>query len=32
MPAIYPPEGPGLPPESISPPQKAQIIAFLQHL
>ena len=32
LPPIYPPEGPGLPPESLSPQQKAQLLAFLQLL
>lgn len=32
LPPIYPPEGPGLPPESFSPAQKAQLFAFLQLL
>lgn len=32
LPPIYPPEGPGLPPESLSPAQKAQLLAFLQLL
>jgi cytochrome c peroxidase len=32
LPAIYPPEGPGLPPESLTPAQKAQLLAFLQQL
>jgi hypothetical protein len=32
LPAIYPPEGPGLPPESITPVQKRQLLAFLQLL
>ncbi len=31
-PLIYPPEGPGLPPESMTPTEKAQVIAFLQKL
>jgi hypothetical protein len=29
LPLIYPPEGPGLPPESISAQQKADLLAFL---
>jgi hypothetical protein len=32
LPAVFPPEGPGLPPESLSPTQKAQLFAFLQQL
>jgi cytochrome c peroxidase len=32
LPPVFPPEGPGLPPESLSPTQKAQLFAFLQHL
>ncbi len=32
LPPIYPPEGPGLPPESLTPEQKTQLIAFLQLL
>lgn len=32
LPPIFPPEGPGLPPEAMSPTQKAQLVAFLQHL
>jgi mono/diheme cytochrome c family protein len=32
MPPIFPPEGPGLPPESMTPTQKAQLFAFLQLL
>jgi cytochrome c peroxidase len=32
LPAIFPPEGPGLPPESLTPTQKAQLFAFLQLL
>jgi cytochrome c peroxidase len=32
LPPIYPPEGPGLPPESLTPGQKAQLVAFLQYL
>ena len=32
MPPIFPPEGPGLPPESMTPIQKAQLLAFLQLL
>jgi hypothetical protein len=30
LPPIFPPEGPGLPPESLTPAQKAQLFAFLQ--
>lgn len=30
LPAIYPPEGPGLPPESLTTIQKTQLLAFLQ--
>src|SRR5262249_27223344 len=32
LPPIFPPEGPGLPPESLTPTQKAQLLAFLQQL
>jgi hypothetical protein len=32
LPPIFPPEGPGLPPESLTPQQKAQLFAFLQLL
>jgi cytochrome c peroxidase len=32
LPPIFPPEGPGLPPESLTPTQKAQLFAFLQLL
>lgn len=32
LPPIFPPEGPGLPPESLTPAQKAQLFAFLQLL
>jgi cytochrome c peroxidase len=32
LPYQFPPEGPGLPPESLSPAQKAQLFAFLQLL
>jgi len=32
LPPIFPPEGPGLPPESLTPTQKAQLFAFLQVL
>ena len=32
LPPIYPPEGPGLPPESLTPTEKAQLFAFLQKL
>jgi hypothetical protein len=32
LPAVFPPEGPGLPPESQTPAQKAQLLAFLQLL
>ena len=32
LPPIYPPEGPGLPPESLSPAQKTQLLAFLELL
>ena len=32
LPPIFPPEGPGLPPESLTPTQKAQLLAFLQLL
>jgi cytochrome c peroxidase len=32
LPPIFPPEGPGLPPESLTPSQKAQLLAFLQLL
>jgi mono/diheme cytochrome c family protein len=32
LPPIFPPEGPGLPPESLSPAEKAQLLAFLQLL
>jgi hypothetical protein len=32
LPPVFPPEGPGLPPESISPTQKQQLLAFLQLL
>lgn len=32
LPPIFPPEGPGLPPESLTPTQKAQLFAFLQKL
>ena len=32
VPYAFPPEGPGLPPESISPEQKTQLLAFLQQL
>jgi cytochrome c peroxidase len=32
LPYAFPPEGPGLPPESLSPTQKAQLFAFLQLL
>jgi cytochrome c peroxidase len=32
LPPIFPPEGPGLPPEALSPTQKAQLLAFLQFL
>jgi cytochrome c peroxidase len=32
LPPILPPEGPGLPPEALSPTQKAQIIAYLKQL
>jgi cytochrome c peroxidase len=30
LPPIFPPEGPGLPPESITPTQKRQLLAYLQ--
>jgi len=29
LPAVFAPEGPGLPPESLSPTQKTQLMAFL---
>src|SRR5262249_9226037 len=29
LPAVFPPEGPGLPPEVFSPAQKADLLAFL---
>jgi cytochrome c peroxidase len=32
LPGTLPPEGPGLPPEALSPEQKTQIIAFLEQL
>jgi cytochrome c peroxidase len=32
LPPVFPPEGPGLPPESLSTTQKAQLFAFLQLL
>jgi cytochrome c peroxidase len=32
LPPIFAPEGPGLPPESLTPTQKAQLFAFLQQL
>jgi cytochrome c peroxidase len=32
MPAVYPPEGPGLPPESIDPEDKVALLAFLAKL
>jgi cytochrome c peroxidase len=32
LPPVFMPEGPGLPPESLSPAQKAQLFAFLQLL
>jgi cytochrome c peroxidase len=32
LPPVFMPEGPGLPPESLSPTQKAQLFAFLQLL
>jgi cytochrome c peroxidase len=32
LPASFPPEGPGLPPESLTPTQKAQLVAFLQEI
>jgi cytochrome c peroxidase len=32
LPAVFPPEGPGLPPESIDPTQKRQLLAFLRLL
>jgi cytochrome c peroxidase len=32
LPPSFPPEGPGLPPESLTPTQKAQLFAFLQLL
>jgi cytochrome c peroxidase len=32
LPPVFPPEGPGLPPESLTPTQKAQLFAFLQLL
>jgi cytochrome c peroxidase len=32
LPPIFPPEGPGLPPESMSSTQKRQLVAFLQLL
>jgi cytochrome c peroxidase len=32
LPPIFPPEGPGLPPESLTPTQKTQLLAFLQEL
>ncbi len=32
LPPIFPPEGPGLPPEALTPLQKTQLLAFLQHL
>lgn len=32
LPPIFPPEGPGLPPEALTPAQKAQLFAFLQQL
>jgi cytochrome c peroxidase len=32
LPPIFPPEGPGLPPESLGPAQKADLLAFLELL
>jgi hypothetical protein len=32
LPSMLPPEGPGLPPESLSPEQKKQLLAFLDKL
>jgi hypothetical protein len=32
LPPIFPPEGPGLPPESLTRDQKRQLLAFLQLL
>lgn len=32
LPAVYPPEGPGMLPEALTPAQKAQLFAFLQKL
>jgi cytochrome c peroxidase len=32
LPPIFAPEGPGLPPEALTPTQKAQLFAFLQKL
>ncbi len=31
-PEAYPPEGPGLPPESLSPTEKTQLLAYLQEI
>ena len=32
LPPVFPPEGPGLPPESLTPTQKAQLLVFLEAL
>ena len=32
LPLVNPPEGPGLPPESLSPAQKKQLIAYLERI